>query len=156
MQTRRALPHGVVVRRHIVPGVHRAGHRGLPFRADVLPPQPFRVVDQRQRDIAPLRHLPVPLRAALRQRACKGVAHHHAVGLAGCFDLKGVGIRLTIAGSAGRPEAQRVQYAADGSIVTDILRPQGVQFLRVQGIAALILRRLRQQTHADDDRRDDQ
>ena len=156
LQARGAPPHGVVVRRHIVPGVHRAGHRGLPFRTDVLPPQPFRVVDECQRQIAPPGHLPVPLRGALRQRACKGVAHHNAVGLAGRFDLKGVGIRLTIAGSAGRPEAQRVQYRAHGGIVTDILRPQGVQLLRVQGIAALVLRRLRQQAHADDGRRDDQ
>ena len=155
MQARCALPDGVVVRRHIVPGVHRAGHRGLPFRADVLPPQPLRVVDQRQRQIAPLCHLPVPLGGALRQRACKGVAHHHAVGLAGRFDLKGVGIRLTIAGSAGRPEAQRVQYAADGGIVADILRPQGVQRLRVQRPHVLVAG-LRQQARADDGRRDDQ
>ena len=155
MQARCALPDGVVVRRHIVPGVHRAGHRGLPFRADVLPPQPLRVVDQRQRQIAPLCHLPVPLGGALRQRACKGVAHHHAVGLAGRFDLKGVGIRLTIAGSAGRPEPQRIQYRAHGGIVTDILRPQGVQRLRVRH-SGVVFGGLRQQAHADDDRRDDQ
>ena len=121
---------------------------------DVRPAEPVDIVDQRHGDIAPLRHLPVPLRGALRQRACKGVAHHNAVGLAGRFDLKGVGIRLTIAGSAGRPEAQRVQYRAHGGVVAHVGRSQGVQLLRVQGIAALVLRRLRQQTRADDDRRD--
>ena len=155
LQARGTPPHGVVVRRHIVPGVHRAGHRGLPFRTDVLPPQPFRVVDECQRQIAPLGHLPVPLRGALRQRACKGVAHHNAVGLAGRFDLKGVGIRLTIAGSAGRPEAQRVQYRAHGGVVAHVGRSQGVELLRLR-YAGLFRRRPGQQARADDGRRDDQ
>ena len=139
---------------HTVPRIHRADNIGRTRLINVRPAEPVHIVDQCHGDIAPLRHLPVPLRAALRDITRKGIAHRHAHRLPVRVQADGIGVCAAVRRIAHLRHPQRVQYRAHGGVVAHVGRPQGVQLLRVQRIAALVLRRLRQQTRADDDRRD--
>ena len=135
--------------------IHRTGDMGRTRLIDVRPAEPVDIVDQRHGDIAPLRHLPVPLRAAFRDITRKGIAHRHTHRLPVRVQADGIGVCVAVRRIAHLRQPQRVQYAADRRVVAHILRPQGEQLLRVQRPHVLVAG-LRQQAHADDGRRDDQ
>ena len=135
--------------------IHRTGNIGRTRLIDVRPAEPVDIVDQRHGDIAPLRHLPVPLRAAFRDITRKGIAHRHTHRLPVRVQADGIGVCVAVRRIAHLRQPQRVQYAADRRVVAHILRPQGEQLLRVQRPHVLVAG-LRQQAHADDGRRDDQ
>ena len=140
---------------HAVPRIHRTGDMGRTRLIDVRPAEPVDIVDQRHGDIAPLRHLPVPLRATFRDITRKGIAHRHTHRLPVRVQADGIGVCVAVRRIAHLRQPQRVQYAADRRVVAHILRPQGEQLLRVQRPHVLVAG-LRQQARADDGRRDDQ
>ena len=107
--------------------IHRTGDMGRTRLIDVRPAEPVDIVDQRHGDIAPLRHLPVPLRAAFRDITRKGIAHRHTHRLPVRVQADGIGVCVAVRRIAHLRQPQRVQYAADRRVVAHILRPQGEQ-----------------------------
>ena len=116
----------------------------------LLPREPLRVVDQRQRDITPHGDLPIALLAPLGHRSLVGIQHRDAHGLPIRAQMHGIAV--VRAAAAQLPEPQRVQYRAHGGVVVHVGCPQGEQLLRVQRPHVLVTG-LRQQAHADDHRR---
>ena len=135
--------------------IHRTGDMGRTRLIDVRPAEPVDIVDQRHGDIAPLRHLPVPLRAAFRDITRKGIAHRHTHRLPVRVQADGIGVCVAVRRIAHLRQPQRVQYAADRRVVAHVGRSQGVELLRLR-YAGLFRRGPGQQAHADDGRRDDQ
>ena len=132
---------------HTVPRIHRADNIGRTRLINVRPAEPVHIVDQCHGDIAPLRHLPVPLRAALRDITSKGIAHRHAHRLPVRVQADGIGVCAAARRIAHLRHPQRVQYRAHGGVVAHVGRPQGEQLLRVQRPHVLVAG-LRQQARA--------
>ena len=121
---------------------------------NVCPAEPFDIVDQRHGDIAPLRHLAIPFRAALRDISRKGVAHRNAHRLFVRAQTDGIGVCVAARRVAHLWQPQSLQNRAHGGIVAHVLGAEGVELTGIPVVG--VGEGLRQQADGDDGGGDDQ